>query len=126
MTDLLEFFTHYITPGLYTLLLASTQDKFSVFVSEAQGIDSSNSDTAEGAVSPKQDALVIRHSAGPFERHFVKERHTSELHIKCEAVSIPVGMECFPFRYGPYVTMQRGSSGRRAHCKLYFLEGGHN
>jgi len=106
--------------------MASTQDKFSVFVSEARGIDSSKSDTAEGAVAPKQDAQVIRHmnvedSAGPCDRNIVQEPHTSELPVKCEAVSTPVRMECFPFQYSPYVTMQRGSSGRRSRCKCYIF-----
>ena len=103
------------------MLLASTEDKFSVFVSEARGIDSSNSDTAVGAVAPKEDALVIRHmnaeeSAGPCDRNIVEEPHTPESHVN-ETVSTPVRMECFPFQYSPYVTMQRGSSGRRSRCK---------
>ena len=105
------------------MLLASTQDKFSVFVSEARGIDSCNSDTAEGAVAPKQ---VIRHmnvedSEGPCGSNIAEEPHTSESPAKCEALSTPVRMECFPFQYSPYVTMQRGSSGRRSRCKCYIF-----
>lgn len=108
------------------MLLASTQDKFFVFVSETRVIDSTNSDTVEGAGALKQDALVIRHmnvedSVGPCDRNIVEEPHTSESHVKCEAVSTPVRMECFPFQYSPYVTMQRGSSGRRSRCKCYIF-----
>ena len=108
------------------MLLASTQDKFSVFMSEARGIDGSNSDTVEGAVAPKQDAQLIRDmniedSGGPCDRNIVEEPHTSESHVKCDAVSTPVRMECFPFQYSPYVTMQHGSSGRRSRCKCYIF-----
>jgi len=65
------------------LLLASTQDNFSVLVLEAQGYDSSNSDTEEVAVALPQDALVIRpvnseDSAGPCDRDIVEEPHTLE------------------------------------------------
>lgn len=95
-------------------------------MSEARGIDNSNLDTAEGAVALKQDALVIGHmniedSVGPCDRNIVEEPHTSESHVVCEAVSTPVRMECFPFQYSPYVTMQRGSSGRRSRCKCYIF-----
>jgi hypothetical protein len=94
-------------------------------VSEARGIDSSNSDTAVGTVAPKQDALVIRHtnveeSAGPCDRNIVEEPRTSESHVSA-TVSTPVRMECFPFQYSPFVTMQRGSSGRRSRCKFYIF-----
>jgi len=109
---------------MHGVIMKFTQDMFSVFVSEARGIDSSNSDTAEGAVAPKQDALVIRHmniedSAAPCDRNIVEEPHTSESHVNHETFSTPVRMECFPFQYSPYVTMQRGSSGRRSRCKCY-------
>ena len=127
LTDLLWFFLHITVLQTYLpLLLASTQDKFSFFVSEARGTDSNNSDTAEGAAAPKQDALVIRpmnieDSAGPCDRNIVEEPHTSEWPVKCEAVSTPVRMECFPFQYSPDVTVQRGSSGRRSRCKCYIF-----
>ena len=91
---------------------------------ETQGIGSSNSDTVEGAVAPKQDALVIRHmnnedSAGPCDKNIVEETHTSESYVKCEAVSTLVRIECFPFQHSPYVTMQCGSSGRQSCCVIF-------
>jgi hypothetical protein len=50
-------------------------------------------------------------STGLCVRDDVVEPPTPESRVKCEAVSMPVTMECFPFWYSPYVTMRRGSSG---------------
>ena len=108
------------------MLLASTQDKFSVFVSKARGNASSNSEAVKGAIALKKDALVIRHtntedSAGPCDRDIVEEPHTSESQVKSEVVSTPVRMEWFPCQYSPFVTMHRGSSGRRSRSKCYIF-----
>lgn len=108
---------------LCTLLLACTQNKFSVFVSESRGINNSNLETAKERATPKQDLQVIRHennedSTEPSDREVVEKPHTSESHVTSEAVSTPdIKMPCFPFQYSPFVTMQRGSSGRRSRCK---------
>jgi hypothetical protein len=91
-------------------------------MSDVRGVDSSNSESVEQAVAPNQDTLLIRpvnseDSAAPCTRSIVEEPHASESHVRCEVVSTPVRMEGFPFQYSPFVTMHRGSSGRRSRCK---------
>lgn len=91
-------------------------------MSDVRGTDNTNSEIVERAVTPKTDALVIRPvnteaPTGLCVRDVVDEPPTPESLAKCEAVSTPVRMECFPFRCSPFVTMHRGSSGRRSRCK---------
>ena len=102
------------------MLPASTEDKFSVLVSELQGFESSDSETEQEAVSLPQDALVIRpmnreDSTGPCDRDTVEEPRTLESPVRCEGDR----MENFPFQDSIYVTIHHGSSGRRLHFKCY-------